>query len=67
MTDDPPVTPDPSTGSGTVSTHASTAATDVARRLEAILLIVEEPQSLVSLATAAAVCLYATATAQHPG
>jgi segregation and condensation protein B len=38
----------PSTGSGTVST----GATDVARRLEAILLIVEEPQSLVSLATA---------------
>lgn len=36
MTDDPPVP----------------AATDVARRLEAILLIVEEPQSLVSLATA---------------
>ena len=30
----------------------STGATDVARRLEAILLIVEEPQSLVSLATA---------------
>jgi segregation and condensation protein B len=30
----------------------STAATAVARRLEAILLIVEEPQSLVSLATA---------------
>jgi segregation and condensation protein B len=28
------------------------ATTDVARRLEAILLIVEEPQSLVSLATA---------------
>ena len=28
------------------------AVTDVARRLEAILLIVEEPQSLVSLATA---------------
>ena len=54
MTDDPtePETSGPSTGSGTGSTHASTAATDVARRLEAILLIVEEPQSLVSLATA---------------
>jgi segregation and condensation protein B len=39
------MTDDPSTGS-------ATATTDVARRLEAILLIVEEPQSLVSLATA---------------
>jgi segregation and condensation protein B len=36
------MTDDPSTSS----------ATDVARRLEAILLIVEEPQSLVALATA---------------
>lgn len=37
MTDDPPV---------------PVVTTDVARRLEAILLVVEEPQSLVSLATA---------------
>lgn len=35
-------------------TTRSDAATDVARRLEAILLIVDEPQSLVSLATAVA-------------
>lgn len=34
------------------ATDLSGSATDVARRLEAILLIVEEPQSLVSLATA---------------
>ena len=33
-------------------TDPTPAVTDVARRLEAILLIVEEPQSLVSLATA---------------
>jgi segregation and condensation protein B len=39
MTDDP-------------GTASSGTAPDVARRLEAILLIVEEPQSLVSLATA---------------
>ena len=44
--------PDPSTGSETASTRASIPATHVARRLEAILLVVEEPQSLVSLATA---------------
>lgn len=48
MTDDPnatdlPPEPPAGAGSGTVG---------VARRLEAILLIVEEPQSLVSLATA---------------
>jgi segregation and condensation protein B len=40
------MTDDPATGAAPAST------TDVARRLEAILLIVEEPQSLVSLATA---------------
>jgi segregation and condensation protein B len=33
-------------------TQAQAPVTDVARRLEAILLIVDEPQSLVSLATA---------------
>ena len=43
MTDD-----DPSTGSG----QATGSGQDVARRLEAILLIVDEPQSLVSLAAA---------------
>jgi len=36
----------------TDTTDPTPAVTDVARRLEAILLIVEEPQSLVSLATA---------------
>jgi len=47
MTDD-----DASTGSATGAPGAG--STDVARRLEAILLIVDEPQSLVSLATAVA-------------
>ena len=43
------------TGAPSRDAHTQTAAanaTDVARRLEAILLIVDEPQSLVSLATA---------------
>jgi segregation and condensation protein B len=39
---------------GTGSADAAAATASVARRLEAILLIVEEPQSLVSLATAVA-------------
>ncbi|WP_409048449.1 SMC-Scp complex subunit ScpB [Microbacterium sp. HA-8] len=39
---------------GTGSAAAAAATASVARRLEAILLIVEEPQSLVSLATAVA-------------
>jgi len=42
------MTDDPSTGSGSVPD------TELCRRLEAILLVVEEPQSLVSLATAVA-------------
>jgi len=42
------MTADPSTSSGT----STGSATDIARRLEAILLILEEPQSLVSLAAA---------------
>ena len=48
------MTNDPSTNPGTepAQAEAPTGATSVARRLEAILLIVEEPQSLVSLATA---------------
>ena len=46
MTDDLPTTA--ATGGGVTGG----GATDVARRLEAILLVVEEPQSLVSLATA---------------
>ena len=56
MTDD---STSSSTGGGSSSTGGETDAappavdaTDVARRLEAILLIVEEPQSLVSLAAA---------------
>ena len=54
---------DPSTGSGTEGGSgtvegagtvppAHSGAASVARRLEAILLVIEEPQSLVSLATA---------------
>jgi len=48
---------DPSTGSGTEGEGSGTeggvpGAASVARRLEAILLVIEEPQSLVSLATA---------------
>jgi len=60
MTDDER---DPSTGSGTEGGSgtvegagtvppAHSGAASVARRLEAILLVIEEPQSLVSLATA---------------
>src|SRR6478609_9835340 len=48
MTDDPTqpdVVPEPVEGSGTM---------DVARRLEAILLVLDEPQSIVSLAAAVA-------------
>ncbi len=63
MTDDPltapNAVPEPVEGATISGTDASTGAApgpaatrDVARRLEAILLIVEEPQSLVSLATA---------------
>ena len=63
MTDDPltapNAVPDPVEGATISGTDASKGAApgpaatrDVARRLEAILLIVEEPQSLVSLATA---------------
>jgi len=63
MTDDPltapNAVPDPVEGATMSGTDASIGAApgpaatrDVARRLEAILLIVEEPQSLVSLATA---------------
>lgn len=44
------MTDDASTGSATAASTGSAA--DVARRLEAILLVVEEPQSLVALATA---------------
>ncbi|WP_345802167.1 SMC-Scp complex subunit ScpB [Microbacterium sp. AZCO] len=44
------MTDDCSTGSG--QARPLDAAASVARRLEAILLVVEEPQSLVSLATA---------------
>jgi len=39
---------------GAVAEEPVTTAHDVARRLEAILLVVDEPQSLVSLATAVA-------------
>ena len=46
MTDDASAEPDQP------SAHAPAQPADVARRLEAILLIVEEPQSLVSLAAA---------------
>jgi len=63
MTDDPltapNAVPDPVEGATISGTDAlkgaapgPAATRDVARRLEAILLIVEEPQSLVSLATA---------------
>ena len=63
MTDDPLTAPNavpgPVEGATISGTDASIGAApgpaatrDVARRLEAILLIVEEPQSLVSLATA---------------
>ncbi|MFT4230944.1 MAG: SMC-Scp complex subunit ScpB [Microbacterium sp.] len=45
------MTADPSTSSGTGAT-SSGAEASVAQRLEAILMIVDEPQSLVSLATA---------------
>ena len=46
---------DPPTGAGSAATGSAPAvrgAASVARRLEAILLVIEEPQSLVSLATA---------------
>lgn len=48
------MTTNASTGSATEggASAGSTTATDVARRLEAILLVIEEPQSLVALATA---------------
>lgn len=52
MTDDVPTSDtavDPATGEAAVP---PTRTTDVARRLEAILLVVDEPQSLVSLAAA---------------
>lgn len=49
MTDDSTSSP---TADGTHAAPPAVDATDVARRLEAILLIVEEPQSLVSLAAA---------------
>ena len=47
-------TTDALTGSATEggASAGSAAAQDVARRLEAILLVIEEPQSLVALATA---------------
>jgi len=47
--DDPPVE---SGGGHTGSAPAAQGAASVARRLEAILLVIEEPHSLVSLATA---------------
>lgn len=46
------MTDDPSTSSETMTAPTSVVMTDVQSRLEAILLIVEEPQSLVALATA---------------
>jgi segregation and condensation protein B len=53
MTDD--ASTSSATGGGSsaaAGAHPAVTTTDVARRLEAILLIVEEPQSLVSLAAA---------------
>jgi segregation and condensation protein B len=50
MTDEPTMTDDPSQTAAAPPPPPATA--DVARRLEAILLVVEEPQSLVSLAAA---------------
>ncbi len=52
MTDDPQVGTDPSTGTGTMTDPVPAVMSDVQSRLEAILLIVEEPQSLVALAAA---------------
>jgi segregation and condensation protein B len=46
------MTDDPSTAEPVEVAGIRGGATDVARRLEAILLVIEEPQSLVSLATA---------------
>jgi len=49
------MTDDPSTSSGTGATSSGTGPDpELCRRLEAILLIVEEPQSIVSLAAAVA-------------
>ncbi|MGA7148900.1 MAG: SMC-Scp complex subunit ScpB [Microbacterium sp.] len=50
MTDD--VSAEPAQSSAAPPAPTSAPPTDVARRLEAILLVVEEPQSLVSLAAA---------------